>query len=295
MDSPSSFDSTITSMSTKAGNPIEDTSRLLSEDYQPHENAVVIGRGRKIKTRPGNLKLFDIVKAELPTYSVAGCKAKKSKILVKIVERVKDTCPDRIAFVKQESSTGRWHEVSMLAARTTVAQAFRDTNHVHYRSSKQSKQRRRRQKKVVVPSTPAPISPFSLRSAFHEHVVTNAARRVSVPQEHVYTPTRTSLQDQLPSFRSMLPFQPIQYTPQESRERLADILDAAVQFTDFEERGETDLDFTSSSSTHEEAPFEPVPIEEAFEETEEEEEEDDEIFEVFHELSVSDIRAALCA
>ena len=183
----------------------------------------------------------------------------------------------------------------MLAARTTVAQAFRDTNHVHYRSSKQSKQRRRRQKKMVAPSTPAPVSPFSLRSAFHEHVTTNAARRVSVPQEQVYT--RTSLQDQLPSFRSMIPFQPIQYTPQESRERLADILDSAVQFADFDEEGETDLDFSSShsSSTHEEDPFEPVPIEEAFEEEEGEGEEDDDVFEVFHELSVSDIRAALCA
>ncbi|CAB9505641.1 Nitrilase family, member 2 [Seminavis robusta] len=132
--------------------------RLLPEDFAPSSNTVIIGRGKKIKAHEGNRRLFAIVRAELPTYSVCGCKNKKSGVLVRIVERVRDTNEGRVGFVKQDAKTGRWYEVTPFAARTNVAQAFRDTNHMAYKSSKQSKQRRRRRVKMT---DPAPASPTS--------------------------------------------------------------------------------------------------------------------------------------
>jgi hypothetical protein len=132
--------------------------RLLPEDYRPSSSTVIIGRGKKIKAHQGNRRLCDIVRSELPRYSTAGCKIKKSTVLVGIVERVRDTNEDRVGFVKQEPATGRWYEVTPHAARTTVAQAFRDTNHTAYKSSKQSKQRRRRTFKMSDEPSIAPGS-----------------------------------------------------------------------------------------------------------------------------------------
>jgi len=115
----------------------------LPEDYQPTENTVVLGRGKRIKELPGNRRLAAMVQDSLGAYSWAD-KTVKSSILMRIVNRIRDLNEHQVGFVKQDNKTKRWYEASTLNARTTVAQVFRDANHGCYRSSKQSKQVRRR-------------------------------------------------------------------------------------------------------------------------------------------------------
>lgn len=119
---------------------------LLPESFSPSEDDVVIGRGKKIVAH--NAKFYKIVGKELEAYHNASSKALKSLILVRILQHVRDVVGAK--FVKKDGD--RWLEVEDSLARTTIAQAFRDSLSSHYRSSKQFKQRRRKQAKKVSPS-----------------------------------------------------------------------------------------------------------------------------------------------
>ena len=120
--------------------------RLLPVDYKPSDYTVILGRGKKIKNHKGNLRLDALVQEQLFDYTSADSKTTKSFILLNVLNQVQSNNADQVGFVKQEggsSATKRWFAVDHASARATVAQAFRDANHVQYRSSKQSKQRRR--------------------------------------------------------------------------------------------------------------------------------------------------------
>ena len=120
--------------------------RLLPVDYKPSDHTVILGRGKKIKNHKGNLRLDALVQEQLFDYTSADSKPTKSFILLHVLNQVQSNNADQVGFVKQEgrsSATKRWFAVDHASARATVAQAFRDANHVQYRSSKQSKQRRR--------------------------------------------------------------------------------------------------------------------------------------------------------
>ena len=115
---------------------------LLPMDYTPGEHVVLIGRGRKCVTNPGNKSFRAMVKAHLEAYQ-AGRKAKKSSIIKKILREIREGCMDGVGFVKQDAMTGRFYTATTTAAKVTIAQAFRDALNDGYKSSKQHKQFKR--------------------------------------------------------------------------------------------------------------------------------------------------------
>ena len=121
--------------------------RALPEDFKPGPNSVIIGRKKNCYTSVGNLRLRDIVLVSLPAYSKCVKKKDKTEIVSRIVQMVRDSCPEGGAFIKCDSE-GRWHEVSEVIARERVASIFRDFLHDQYRSSSKSKVAKRREKRA---------------------------------------------------------------------------------------------------------------------------------------------------
>lgn len=112
------------------------------ENVQP--NDVVIGRGRRIKEHPGNLRFQNIIKENLNGYANALTKTKKSLIILKILNIIKED--ESANFVKLDNN-GTPFVVEESQARITIAQALRDSLNQHYKSSRQHKQRKRLQNK----------------------------------------------------------------------------------------------------------------------------------------------------
>jgi hypothetical protein len=135
--------------------------RLLPEDYEPGENTVIIGRGKRCVMHEGNKRLRKIVVTELSTYQSCRSKMDKSIVLVCIVRKVCSKNKDNVGFVKQDLDTHRWHTVTEVAARISVAQVFRDTLCNDYKSSRQSKQQKRQLEKQQKGMC-TPLSPPSL-------------------------------------------------------------------------------------------------------------------------------------
>jgi hypothetical protein len=125
------------------------TARILPEEFAPGPDQVIIGRGKRCATHEGNLRFRNIVKAELKNYMSTCNKVEKSIILLRVMRQVQRSNKHKIGFVKQDINTGRWMELSDFASRVAVAQAFRDANSGRgYRSSKQSKQNKRRTERL---------------------------------------------------------------------------------------------------------------------------------------------------
>mmetsp|Transcript_3575 Transcript_3575/g.7135 ORF Transcript_3575/g.7135 Transcript_3575/m.7135 type:complete len:380 (-) Transcript_3575:17-1156(-) len=116
---------------------------LLPEDFQPNEDDVICGRGKKCYAHIGNDRFRLRVIGMLDEYRKAKSKLDKSKVLSDVVEQVRGNSP-RGGFVKQDSK-GRWFEVGDFLAREKTSQAFRDALHENYKSSNVSKKKRRQQ------------------------------------------------------------------------------------------------------------------------------------------------------
>lgn len=116
---------------------------LLPEDFQPTEDDVICGRGKKCYAHIGNDRFRQRVTGMLDDYRKAKSKLDKSKVLSDVVEQVRANSP-RGGFVKQDSK-GRWFEVGDFLAREKTSQAFRDALHENYKSSNVSKKKRRQQ------------------------------------------------------------------------------------------------------------------------------------------------------
>jgi hypothetical protein len=114
---------------------------LLPEDFQPSDDDVICGRGKKCYAHVGNGRFRTRVIGMLGQYRKARSKLDKSKVLSDVVEQVRLNSP-RGGFVKQDSN-GRWFEVGDFLAREKTSQAFRDVLHENYKSSNVAKKKRR--------------------------------------------------------------------------------------------------------------------------------------------------------
>lgn len=117
--------------------------RYLADDYEPHENDVLIGRGRRVETH--NVKFRAMIRSHLAAYYNAQTKATKSTIILRIFQQVKRG--GGTGFIKSEASTRRWFAIEDAAARISIAQAFRDALSSEYKSSKQYKQQKRKEER----------------------------------------------------------------------------------------------------------------------------------------------------
>ena len=113
---------------------------MLSEDFVPNSQHVIIGRGKKHSKHSGNLRYSELVHEEMHAYAAAENKAGKSEVISRLVARVRETGN----FVR-EAGQGRWSLVEEHAVRTTTAQHFRDALYNKYRSSKEMKKQKRKE------------------------------------------------------------------------------------------------------------------------------------------------------
>ncbi|CAB9530116.1 Nitrilase family, member 2 [Seminavis robusta] len=119
----------------------------LSDNYQPHEQDVLIGRGRLVENHKGNHRFKALIQAHLVAYYNAQTKATKTTIILRIFQDIKRTAQadGGAGFIKRESSSKRWFVIEDSAARISIAQAFRDALASEYKSSKQYKQQKRKE------------------------------------------------------------------------------------------------------------------------------------------------------
>lgn len=141
-------------------------SMVLPDTFEPSDNEMIIGRGRKIQKHPGNLKFRALVQHKMKDYSESGDKTVKSFIISNIWKSMREEsfCG---GFVKKDAETDKWIVASDCTVRATIAQAFRDSLSPTYRSSKFSKQRRRWSEKTKLDcdDPAAPMTVFSLQRA----------------------------------------------------------------------------------------------------------------------------------
>lgn len=118
----------------------------LPENFEPGDDDVICGRGKKCYTHIGNERFRERVLTFLDEYSMTKSKLDKSGVLSKVVDEVRQYSPNG-GFIKQDAN-GRWHEVGDFLAREKTSQAFRDALHDRYKSSNLSKKKRRQEEQA---------------------------------------------------------------------------------------------------------------------------------------------------
>jgi hypothetical protein len=113
--------------------------------YVPAKFDVICGRGNTCRNHNGNINFRSIIERHLPNYLNANTKTDKSIVVSRIVTAIRHEGGD---FVRQEESTGEWHQVSDRALREKVGQSLRDALHTQYRSSTKAKKRRKKVENV---------------------------------------------------------------------------------------------------------------------------------------------------
>jgi len=114
---------------------------FLPDDFVPSKNEIIVGRGKRVVHHEGNRKLREIVQGVVDEYSKAKNRAAKTHIINRVYRAVlADTA---IGFVKRDAKTKKYFKMENAAAKTTIAQYFRDALADTYRSSKQYKQKLR--------------------------------------------------------------------------------------------------------------------------------------------------------
>jgi len=119
----------------------------LADDFVPGPDDVICCRGKRARMHSGNIKFKNLIKDKLHDYSRAISKLKKSNIVKSIVGKVREGNPNG-GFVKEKS--GIWYEVGNHLAREKVGQSLRDSLHLKYRSSSESKKRRRLEEQAKI-------------------------------------------------------------------------------------------------------------------------------------------------
>jgi hypothetical protein len=107
-------------------------------------DVVIIGRGKKVKHHPANIKYRALIESQLEAYSCAATKGLKSNILWKVLHEVRGYSKSRLGFVKRDSDTGRWYAIDDSSAKVNISQAFRDGLENSYKSSKARKHLKRK-------------------------------------------------------------------------------------------------------------------------------------------------------
>jgi hypothetical protein len=140
--------SSATATATEAcGSIVEQRLKPLPHDYEPHENAVLCGRGRICKEASGNLRLQSICKTFLKEYARETGKKEKSEIVSRIMEMVRASCAPSDGFVRLQDD--RWWEVDGVIVRNKVTGVLRDSLSSKYKSSTQAKVAKRRMQNVL--------------------------------------------------------------------------------------------------------------------------------------------------
>ena len=119
-----------------------ETMTPLPYNFVPTCATVLLGRGKKILSHPGNQLFKEIVSTRLNAYLDAESRLDKTAILMDVIEQVRQNNPGG-GFVKQNPKTGQYFEVGDFLAKEKTAQAFRDALHEYYSSSNPSKRKRR--------------------------------------------------------------------------------------------------------------------------------------------------------
>lgn len=84
---------------------------VLPKSFDPSDNDVIIGRGKRARTHEGNKRLRGLIAFMIPEYQAAGSnKDEKSFIIKEIVMQIRKSSPNG-GFVKFDKATGRWVEV----------------------------------------------------------------------------------------------------------------------------------------------------------------------------------------
>lgn len=113
---------------------------MLPKDFKPSHTEVLIGRGKKIFNHSGNVKFREMIKQNLIDYKNATCKTAKTATIAHIIRQVvSESSPEAGGFVRYNKVMKRWFAVDDITKRATTAQAFRDSLHSNYKSSKQNK------------------------------------------------------------------------------------------------------------------------------------------------------------
>jgi hypothetical protein len=117
----------------------------MGAGYVPANFDVICGRGNTCRNHNGNINFRSIIERHLPNYLNANTKTDKSIVVSRIVAAIRHEGGD---FVRQEETTGEWHQVSDRALREKVGQSLRDALHTQYRSSTKAKKRRKKVENV---------------------------------------------------------------------------------------------------------------------------------------------------
>jgi hypothetical protein len=138
-------------------NEVSNTMKILPLDFQPSDNDVILGRGRKIYAHAGNVRLRRLVSSCMREYSGTGNKFLKSYIIQQVMNRVRSSSPTGGLYVKRDPEDGRWYDVGDFLAREKTSQTFRDAICQHYKSSNTAKKLRRWH-------TNKPLQPFPMKA-----------------------------------------------------------------------------------------------------------------------------------
>jgi hypothetical protein len=96
---------------------------LLPVDFVPTALDVCSGRGKRNWNHGGNVAFRDLIQHMTPAYMAAMTKNEKTAIVCNIVEDMRAL---GCKFLKQHSTTGRWHDIGDAQARDKVGHSLRD-------------------------------------------------------------------------------------------------------------------------------------------------------------------------
>eukprot|EP00934_Nitzschia_sp_Nitz4_P008660 Nitzschia sp. Nitz4//scaffold14_size191712//68909//69703//NITZ4_001715-RA/size191712-processed-gene-0.308-mRNA-1//-1//CDS//3329536903//8650//frame0 len=116
--------------------------RMLPLNFRPHENSVVIGKGKDARRAPGTQRLREDIERNVSAYKAATRRLDKALVVSEILFRQNQRCPMGGAFVKFDGNC--WWEVSEHDARENITACFRNRLHENYKSSSKYKSAKRR-------------------------------------------------------------------------------------------------------------------------------------------------------
>lgn len=94
----------------------------LPADYNPRDNDICCGRGKRNWNHQGNVYFRNLIQANVDRYIEAPSKTDKTSVVLSIVDEVRK---DGAYFVKQDDA-GRWYDIGDAQAREKVGHSLRD-------------------------------------------------------------------------------------------------------------------------------------------------------------------------
>ena len=126
--------------------------RCLGEDYLPSNYDVLCGKGKAAANHIGNQRFKVTISIYVRRYRESASRSEKTAIVAEVMDLVRQNSPGG-GFVKYDQHKGTWYEVGDNFAREKVSQAFRDSLHDRYESSKASKRLKRQAAKTMLQSS----------------------------------------------------------------------------------------------------------------------------------------------